>query len=242
MKRSLKAVAALALAGGLVIPFSAQAHYAFLLKLHGAHTVAYGHGANNTEEYDTKKVQLARGIRNGKMQNLNIKRHKDYVTVDDAKSSIIGIELDNGFWAQNAEGKWINKPKPQVPGAKKGSRTLKYAVSYLNDREPAKPLGLDFELVPTTNPGKLKKGDKLTVQVLYKGKPLAGASVTPDVFNGAHPVKTDSQGKAVLRVANAKFNALEASYRIPMEDTTKADSTGLSATLGFEARHDGHHH
>lgn len=244
MKRRIKTIAALALAGGLALPFSAQAHYAWLLKLHGAHTVVYGHSPSNSDAYKPSKVGVARGISNGKMQNLKITRHKDYATVDaDAdKTGIVGIVLDNGFWAQKANGEWVNKPKTEVPGAVKGSRTFKYSTAYLNSREPAKPFGFDFEMIPITNPAKLKQGDMLTVQVLYKGKPLPGASVTPDVFGGGHKVKTDGQGKATLRIPNKVFNAFEASYRVPMQDTTKIDSIGLSSTLTFDARHKGGAH
>lgn len=242
VKRSLKTFAALALVGGLVAPFTAQAHDAFLIEVHGAQTILYGHGISGSEKYEPKKVQQAVGLKNGKIQNLKIARHKTYATVEDGKSNVIGVMFDNGFWSKNAAGKWINKPKTQVPGATTSGRYVKYAVSYLNNREQARPLGLDFELVPLTNPAKLKKGESVTVQVLYKGRPLAGASVRPSAFSKDFSVKTDSQGKAVLNILSDGLNVFKASYKAPMQDTAQADTIGLSATLGFETKHDGHHH
>lgn len=242
MKTKLKTIAALALAGGLVLPFAAQAHDAFLVKVHGVQTVLHGHGISDSEKYEPKKVQRAVGLINGKKQNLKLVRNKTYATVEEGKAGVIGVMFDNGIWSQDASGEWINKPKTQVPGAKSSGHYVKYTVSYLHSREKARPLGFDFELVPLTNPARLKKGQSVPVQVLYKGKPLAGVAVRPDPMRKDLEVKTDSQGKAMLNVVNGDFNVFKASYEKPLQDTSKADSISYSATLGFKARGGGYGH
>ncbi len=45
------------------------------------------------------------------------------------------------------------------------------------------PLGLKAEIVPLTRPYGLWKGNVFTGQVLYKGKPVAGAEVEVELFN-----------------------------------------------------------
>jgi uncharacterized GH25 family protein len=45
------------------------------------------------------------------------------------------------------------------------------------DDSPTKPIGLPIEIVPKSNPYKLKKGDELEVLVLFKGKPLRKAEI-----------------------------------------------------------------
>ena len=61
--------------------------------------------------------------------------------------------------------------------------------------------GLKIELIAKRNPGLLKRGDALPVELLYLGKPLAGATIK--VFAGvgnevARKVITDAKGRAKI--------------------------------------------
>src|SRR5262245_59428496 len=67
---------------------------------------------------------------------------------------------------------------PQVaPGREVFSRCAKslLAVGSTGDRALTQPVGLTLELVPETDPYTLAPGAKLSVRLLYEGKPLAGA-------------------------------------------------------------------
>jgi len=68
------------------------------------------------------------------------------------------------------------------------------------DDTPTKPVGLIIEIVPKVNPYTLKKGDKLKVTVLFRGKPLPGIDLAWNhpglVGKVAGWTKTDQNGDA----------------------------------------------
>lgn len=68
-----------------------------------------------------------------------------------------------------------------------------------------RPLGLKIEIVPLTNPYRLKAGDELLVQVLYDDRPLAGLSIHAGYAGQAkEPVHrvTDGEGRAVIPISS----------------------------------------
>jgi LysM repeat protein len=70
------------------------------------------------------------------------------------------------------------------------------------DNTPTQPLNLPLEIVPVVNPYTLKKGDKLSVTVFFKGKTLTGQELAWS-FPGqgekfAGTTKTDSKGRALV--------------------------------------------
>ena len=75
-------------------------------------------------------------------------------------------------------------------------------VGTIVDDTPTKPLNLPIEILPVINPYKLKRGDKLTVIVLFRGKPLANAELAwtyphqGEKFAGT--TSSDDEGKAVI--------------------------------------------
>ena len=239
MSRKRFTLAALALAGGLFASINASAHVTWLATTHGTPSVMFGHNATNNEGYPIAKFIGVRGLKNGQAVTVASKPQSNFVTVDTSTANVVGFVLDNGYWIEAQDGTWINKPKTEAGNVKVKSsgQFVKHSVAYLNAREQPKPMGLDLEIVPAVNPATLKQGQKLSVQVLLRGKPLAGASITNDFFGNNKRVKTNAQGKAVLRIANRVFNIFEAEHTERNTDTSKADETGRSATLTFEAQH-----
>lgn len=237
---------ALTLAGAGLLTGAAHAHGTWMAHVHGETTVMYGHEPTDTDAYDPAKVVDVRAFKNGNSLPVKVVPHENrYATLQAENPGVVGYTLNAGFWHKGADGKWHNQPRSAAADPSKVERAmlgLMYSVSYQNSREPVKALGYALEIVPAVNPAKLEEGDKLTVQVLYEGKPLAGAKVSPDFFDhDAEEVATDAQGRAELKVAREGFNALAVSHKVPHSNKSEADTVSMMSSLTFESKHDHDH-
>jgi uncharacterized GH25 family protein len=95
-----------------------------------------------------------------------------------------------------------------------------------------KPLGHALELVPQTNPvTPMGPGTAIKVQLLFKGKPLAGATVSfiprgvtlDDGFDKRYERMTDENGKA-------SFTPTEGNYYLVVAHKLEADEKGKDYT------------
>jgi uncharacterized GH25 family protein len=95
------------------------------------------------------------------------------------------------------------------PGRERYSRYLKTFIQTGDDRDdtPRRALGQKLELVPQTNPYALKAGDRLTVRVLFEGKPLTGARVFAQRRTGdkttTQDATTTAEGLATFKLDGA---------------------------------------
>ncbi len=228
----------------LAMPGLAHPHGIWIAERHGTQAVIYGHGASD-EAYDPQKLKSVTAKNaNGKKMDVKIERLKDHalLVIPEGAAIVSGI-FDNGFWAEGPDGKWTNKPKSEVPGAKRSSQSQKFAVAILDHlRRKPEAQGLAFEIVPLFDPTILEAGRELPVQVLLDGKPVEGVAVTADYINDSHaaPVKTDTEGVANITIRNAGLNVVGASYSMSLADTSKADQLSYFTTLTFNLDH--HHH
>ncbi|MDO4723651.1 MAG: DUF4198 domain-containing protein [Comamonadaceae bacterium] len=239
-------LATLALAGAALLAGAAHAHGTWLAHVHGESTVMYGHEPTDTDAYDPAKVIDARAFKNGNAIEVKVVAQGNrYATLEADKPGVLGYTLRSGFWHKGQDGKWHNQPRSAAADPTKVEKALlgvMYSVSYQNAREPVKPLGYALEIVPAVNPAKLEEGDKLSVQVLYEGKPLAGAKVSVDFFDhDADEVTTDAQGRAELKVAREGFNALAVEHSVAHTDKSQADTVSMMSSLTFESKHDHDH-
>ncbi|MDO4706159.1 MAG: DUF4198 domain-containing protein [Comamonadaceae bacterium] len=237
---------ALALAGAGLLAGAAHAHGTWLAHIHGESTVMYGHEPTDTDAYDPAKVADVRALKNGNAVAAKVvPQGKRYATLEADKPGVLGYTLRSGFWHKGQDGKWHNQPRSAAADPAKVEKAVlgvMYSVSYQNAREPVKPLGYALEIVPAVNPAKLEEGDKLAVQVLYEGKPLAGAKVSTDFFDhDAAEVTTDAEGRAELKVAREGFNALAVEHSVAHTDKSQADTVNLFSSLTFESKHDHDH-
>jgi uncharacterized GH25 family protein len=125
----------------------------------------------------------------------------------------------------------------------------KWGKLYLNpnksDKTFREPLGFDFEIVPLNNPADMKRNSKISLRVLYKGKPWANGEVkatwdyydyhTMDVW--AHTGTTNAAGEVTFKLdhTNMKKPVL---WIFQAGDMRKSSQTGidednLKATLVF---------
>ena len=211
-------------------PAVAGAHGIWIAERHGTQAVVYGHGASD-EAYDPQKLKT-------------VTAQEDHALLGvPGNAVVVSSVFDNGFWAEGPDGKWVNKPKSEVPGAKQSSQSRKFAVAILDHlRKKPEPQGLPFEIVPLIDPTILEAGNELPVQVLVDGKPVEGVEVAADYVNDSHaaPVKTDAEGIARIRIRNAGLNVVGAAYSSPLSDSKEADKLSYFTTLTFNLDH--HHH
>lgn len=243
MPSFLKALHASAVLSFLA-PAIAGAHGIWIAERHGTQAVVYGHGASD-EAYDPQKLKTVKAKNvDGKEVAVEIVRKEDHALLRVPKDAVVvSGTFDNGFWAEGPDGKWVNKPKSEVPGAKQSSQSQKFAVAILDHlRKKPEPQGMPFEIVPLMDPTILKAGNELPVQVLFDGKPVEGVEVAADYVNDSHaaPVKTDAEGIARISIRNAGLNVVGAGYSKPLSDSKEADKLSYFTTLTFNLDH--HHH
>lgn len=99
------------------------------------------------------------------------------------------------------------------------------------------PLGYTLELMPAANLASLAPGEVLGVQLLYLGKPLAGALVV--AFRGQTPqakqrARTDADGRAQLTLDAPGVWLVKAVHMTRLERHPKADWESYWASLLFE--------
>ncbi len=157
------------------------------------------------------------------------------------KPAAIAATMNNGLWSKAPDGRWHGKGKDEVPGAAISGRYLKYNTHLV--APPAGALapvpGLALQLVPVGQAFPRNKGEALTVQVLFEGKPLPGAKVWQDIVTDpdAPPLVADAQGRVTLPVRNQGLNVVKAEHESPPVDAGKADMTHHFATLSFMLEH-----
>ncbi len=104
-----------------------------------------------------------------------------------------------------------------------------------------RPLGHVLEIVPEKDPATLAAGEALPVQVLFRGKPLAGAHVSA-AYAGAEmkghdfPVtaETDAQGRALLKLDRAGLWYARLIHMVEAQDDPQIEWRSFFATLTFE--------
>ena len=118
------------------------------------------------------------------------------------------------------------------------SRCAKALVSVGEIDAAAKDIQLHFplELVAEKNPYLLGPGKKLSVRLLFAGKPLQGALV--GAVNQQEPAKrltcrSDGEGRAVFRLPSSGVWLVTAVHMIPAPKDTGADWESFWASLTF---------
>lgn len=104
-------------------------------------------------------------------------------------------------------------------------------------RQLLSPVGLPLEIVPLKDPYGLGAGERLPVQVLYEGRPLAGALVmlTNLEFDG-HPVEqnlTDKSGQTSFIVPHLGSWLVNVLWTKPIQGNPDADFDTTFSSLTF---------
>jgi uncharacterized GH25 family protein len=165
------------------------------------------------------------------------------VVVDtDEHPAIVAAVLDNGYWSKTADGEWIAAGRDKVPDAVLAERTVKYAVHLRSAlAEPLGPLpGQRLQIVPDVAILPDMLGDELGIQVLYDGKPAAGARIIVDFVNDpdAERIITGDDGRVTIDIRNQGLNVVGALFDAPSDEPKKIDKIENMATLSFVLAHE----
>jgi hypothetical protein len=162
--------------------------------------------------------------------------HGTYITINASENlSVAVVSFDYGLWSNQLDGTWVNAPMNEVMGATIGTHALKYSVNYFSSVKKIQPIAeIPLQIVPLSDPTSLKAGEMLTVQVLYKGKPMSGADVISDfIQQPAMTVKSDDDGKVNVAV-NSDMNVIGIEIAFNYKQKTEmATRDKICATLSF---------
>ncbi|QAZ38609.1 DUF4198 domain-containing protein [Methylibium sp. Pch-M] len=215
----------------------AIAHDAWLEARGEEYVVLYGHGSE-IEAYDPLKVKTVSAL-DGKGAVLPMSRQltASAVQVKVSGSPALSVMFfDDGFWTKTDEG-WKNLAKNAVKGDVQSSGYYVQLSKTVFTWGPVvtKPQGLPLEIVPlsATAPA---VGKALPVQVLWEGRPLAGAKIARSGTDKPAPIETDAQGKAAIPVPAAGRQILSVAHKHGLKDEPRADQYSASANLVFTAR------
>lgn len=222
---------ALALAA-LLAPALAGAHDLWLERAGEGLVLRYGHRGGELLAIDRAKVKAVRCLRGGAERELLA------AAVFTAREVRVGgpcdaasAFLDGGYWSLTPDGE-VNLPRSQAKDAVKAWASREFA-KWVDARSLAASravLGDELELVAVSDLAKAHVGDKVTVRLLYRGRPAAGGIVAID----HKPLgETDSAGEARIRVRTSAVETVSATLRRKVA-TPEADAEVLEASLSFE--------
>lgn len=219
--------------------FSASALYAhdtWVAKDGNVLVVKYGHG-DKIEPYKPAYVKEAKAYdASGKEVQVTIKPQDVRAVLAPAQApALVAIVYDSGAWVKTPEGyKNVSKREAKDVLQSMKGETHSKNIWHWSDRF-SKPLGGKMELVPLKNPLSLKVGDTLPFQVIYRGKPLAGATVAAEGVE-KDALKTDATGKAQIVIKNSGLNVVKANLKTPTPHDPDADSLSETANITFEVK------
>ena len=111
-------------------------------------------------------------------------------------------------------------------------------VDEASIRQVTSPVNLKLEIVPLRHPQALAEGSIMPVQVLFQGKPLAGAFVKlTDLASDEKPVataRTNGAGKANFRIARAGKWQMNVVWSEPLRNNSDADFLTTFSSLSFQ--------
>lgn len=240
----MKLVRLLATAMGILSAQSAYSHGIWTEQRYGHLEVVYGHGAED-EAYAPEKIKGVWAYdQSGHLVPVTVERLADHARLQPiARPAVVTVALDNGVWSKNKEGKSVNAPMAEVPGAVSASRSYKYTLAILEPhaRVPER-LKLAMVIRPLKDPMEVGIGNPLPVEVTIDGNPAADIALFDD-YRGmpdASNVKTDAQGRADIIIRNAGLNVIAAQARVPATDKKDISERNLFTSLSFVG--EAHHH
>jgi nickel transport protein len=150
---------------------------------------------------------------------------------------------DNGFFVKTAEGRSVNTTKADYPAAETATHNLKFGKGLLqtgggsasgSGRGFDRVVGHRLELVPRVDPFAIAAGGELRLEVLYDGKPLAGAKVHRYADDGSSSTTehvADRMGVVRVPMSRGGQHILSVSHDVPSRHPELATRDVYAATL-----------
>lgn len=218
----------------LVLAGKALAHDAWIEARDQSYAVLYGH-ADKLGGYAPEKVKAVAAVdAKGAVLPVGREAGPDSLRLTlKGKPALATMHFEGGYWSKTTEGS-KNLPKNEVSGALSTTHYVKYGKTiFAWGPIVMRPQGQQLEIIPLS-PAAPVAGKELPVQVLWEGKPLAGAKIMRSGSKGK-PVETDAEGKVRVEVVSGK-QLLGTSHKQELTDDPRADVYSASANLVFEAR------
>lgn len=244
MKKLSKLIAVATLTSGLAVSGIAQAHGIWFAQRATQLAMLYGVGADDLDV--VKRLPLVTSVAGydaaGKPVPTALEVDGRLLLVNlENQPALVAAVLDNGTWSKSPDGKWHKKGKDEVKDAVVSEHTYKYAVHLRAPlTAPLGPLpGQVLQLVPVTAALPAMMGDPITLRVLYKGKPVAGARVLHDFINDpdGKPVLSGADGTVTLKVRNQGLNVIVAVFDAASDQPAKYNKVEHLASLSFVLAH-----
>jgi uncharacterized GH25 family protein len=214
--------------------------------------LGYGHDFPNGEEIAAERVSIFNPMEvlNSKGEKLALKAgDKNFISITEAPVEEGTYLLVTGymptFWSYTPEGS-VMKPKNEAAGATSCERYTRTAKGIINigaaaDDFVTKPLGKQLEIVPLVNPGTVKVGGDLPMQVLKDGQPLPKAEVKGTIAGNKHQeagnrdfwTTTDGEGKFTFSPIKDGLWTVMVDVQSDFPDKTVCDVEAGDSTLTF---------
>jgi nickel transport protein len=165
-------------------------------------------------------------------KSIPLKLERNYPIKFNAQCYAVYALYSSGYWTKTVYG-LTNKPKNETKEPLESWLSYK-SVKRVDGWTEAfkKPLTDDLEIVPLNNPLTLNVGDKITLVVYQKGKPVKDATVA---YGDKTVGTTDEEGKINVRIKHKGMQIIKASVK-EKGDGTKADYVVKTTSLVFEVR------
>lgn len=222
----------------LVSSSAVLAHGVWVAPRYGDLGVVYGMSYTD-DGYTPDKVRDVKGYTASfEPYPVTVRPQQKYSTLQvGGDAAVLTVFFDNGYWEKGADGKWQAVKKHAITKPADTSTSLKYNISLLKPYEgKMRPFNMPVQIIPDTDPSKLKQGETFTVTVYVDGKPKSGVEIITDYINDfGNRVKTGTDGKAVLTVRNSALNVIAALVDHPTPKDKHARLQRNVATLSFRA-------
>ena len=153
---------------------------------------------------------------------------------------LFASRYDNGFYVHTADGQPLATTKLDYPAAKDSAHYFKFSKALLRVGRSSsvadRVIGHRLELVPHGDPFSLKPGDRLAVEVLFDGRPLAGVPVEigdDRVAAIGEKAKTDRTGIVLVPIRSAGWYRIAVDRRVPSHFPELFAEDDYTATLTF---------
>lgn len=152
------------------------------------------------------------------------------------------------FWTKTTEGYQSDHSKKGLQNVISCTNSLKFGKGIINlgkgmEKNLFHAVGHDLEIIPLNNPGILNPGDYMSIQLLFKGRPLSssnvyatymGFSTEKDTY--AYTTKTNAEGTAKIKMLKQGVWLIVATHSDEYHDQDVCDTNKYSATLTFELK------
>jgi len=232
-----------AAAAGIILPVAADAHGIWFEQRAKQLVIVYGIGADDLET--VKRLPMMENIKayDADYQPIaaSARAFGPAVVVDtDAQPTVSAAVLPYGVWSRVGDAEFEKKTLEEMPNATISTKNMKYAVGIEGTlTKPLAPLpDQTLQIIPVgTIP--LTLGSPLKYQVLYNGKPIAGARMINDMINDpdAKEQLTGADGTLTMPVRNQGLNVIRAVYDGPSDQPKLYKQIEHTATLSFVLPH-----